>query len=142
MVGCPWMGSEREAKLWFSQAMADLDTARDNARSHPDAACFMAQQAAEKALKALELSASGTLTHTHSLDVLLQRLAELRVLTTEPDRKAVRELQQKNKEARYPDMLIDTYPAAYFLEQDAHEAIRHAEDIISAVRANLPFFPD
>lgn len=48
------MSGEREARLWFAQALADLDTARDNARSHPDAACLMAQQAAEKALKALE----------------------------------------------------------------------------------------
>lgn len=133
------MGSEREARLWFAQACADLATAKDNTHSHPDAACFMAQQAAEKALKSVELAAAGSITHTHSLEVLLRRLAELKALSKAPQQRAVRELQQKNKEARYPDMLIDTYPAAYFTEQDAEESVRHAEAILDTVRTDLPF---
>jgi HEPN domain-containing protein len=135
------VSGEREARLWFAQALADLDTAKDNARSHPDAACFMAEQAAERALKALELAATGSVTHTHSLDVLLGRLLELNALSTSLHRRAVRELQQKNKEARYPDMLIDTYPAAYFTPEDAAEAVHQAEEILDAVRADLPFVP-
>lgn len=133
------MSGEREARLWFAQALADLDTARDNAASHPDASCFMAHQAAEKAFKALEMAAAGGITHTHSLDVLYRRVRDLRVLSADLGRKAIRDLEQKNREARYPDMLIDTYPAAYFTEEDAREAIASGHEIVEAVRRDLPF---
>lgn len=45
------------AKDWFAQAARDLDQARDSrAAGRHEWACFAAQQAAEKALKALHLA--------------------------------------------------------------------------------------
>lgn len=47
-------GREREARRWWRQAGRDLDSARVNAEQGiHEVACFLAQQSAEKALKAL-----------------------------------------------------------------------------------------
>lgn len=62
------------AKDWFAQALRDLEQARDSrAAGRHEWACFAAQQAAEKAVKALHL-ALGQEAWGH---VVAQLLAEL-----------------------------------------------------------------
>ena len=57
-----------EVKKWLEQAKNDLHAARNSADSKNfDWACFQAQQAAEKALKALLLQKSGKIIKTHDL---------------------------------------------------------------------------
>ena len=66
------MGGKRkaEAARWFQQAVYDLKAARWNIEGgFHDTACFLAQQAGEKALKSLlyYLGARRTALLTHSL---------------------------------------------------------------------------
>lgn len=64
-----------EARRWFAQATSDLDCARVNLRERFFAqACFQAQQAAEKALKALRYARGERIVVGHSVLQQLQRL--------------------------------------------------------------------
>jgi len=52
----------REAEEWWGKARKDLETADYNLKGNMlDAAAFFAQQAAEKALKSLQIKSSGSL---------------------------------------------------------------------------------
>ena len=58
----------KEVKKWLEQAKSDLSAARNSADSKNfDWACFQAQQAAEKGLKALLLQKQGKIIKTHDL---------------------------------------------------------------------------
>ena len=65
------------ARAWLAKADSDLTAARrllEHAGPY-DAVCFHAQQAAEKALKALLAFASAPIPRTHNLEDLLQQCA-------------------------------------------------------------------
>lgn len=57
-----------ESKKWLEQAKSDLKAAQNSFKTKNfDWACFQAQQAAEKSLKALILRRQGKLIKTHDL---------------------------------------------------------------------------
>ena len=63
---------EDTASRWFDQAKWDLKAARDSeAAGNYEWACFQAQQAAEKALKAFLLAVGSMPPLTHSIRTLL-----------------------------------------------------------------------
>jgi HEPN domain-containing protein len=126
------------ALRWYRQAEADLATAEANRSAHPYAACFFAQQAAEKAMKALEVAESGSASRSHSIARLLERLTLLAGTIDERRAKALDRLYQ---ETRYPDVIPDFIPAEFFTVDDADEALSTARDILSAVRAVLRALP-
>lgn len=65
----------RRPEDWFRQAQRDLDAARHNrSGGHFEWACFLSQQAAEKAAKAL-FEAQGVEAWGHSVGALLEELA-------------------------------------------------------------------
>src|SRR5437899_4095260 len=67
----------RRPQDWLRQAELDLATARDNQRAgHHEWACFAAQQAAEKAVKAFHES-MGTEAWGHSVVELLRGLKDV-----------------------------------------------------------------
>ncbi|MBT9258277.1 MAG: HEPN domain-containing protein, partial [Clostridiales bacterium] len=74
------MNATDEARRWLEQARIDLDAAKSNKASHPYAACFLAQQAAEKAMKAVQLACTGTIARTYSLSRLEQMLQDMGVV--------------------------------------------------------------
>lgn len=58
----------KEAKSWLDKAEEDFSTAQDCLTSkHFDASAFHAQQAAEKALKALQIQTHGRFDKMHDL---------------------------------------------------------------------------
>ena len=62
-----------EARRWFLQAQRDLDDSRYSAAGERfNLACFLAQQSAEKALKALLYSAGAEAVWGHSVAELCQ----------------------------------------------------------------------
>lgn len=64
------------ARQWLRFAEGDLDSAKILAESPgvpPRNACYLAQQCAEKALKAVMIAANIELLRTHDLDALFQR---------------------------------------------------------------------
>ena len=72
----PPSAREAEARRWWRQARRDLESAELNARhERHEVACFLAQQAAEKALKAYLYAQGEDAVIGHSLLALLRRAA-------------------------------------------------------------------
>lgn len=128
------MGAREEAGKWISQAEADLRAARHNAQPFPHVACFLAQQAAEKALKGAQLALTGAVPRTHSLSELESGLASLGAVLEGIRARALRDLGRMYTEARYPDVLPDAVPADYFTPEDADEALAVSERAVTAAR--------
>lgn len=126
----------RRAGDWMRQAERDLRHAR-NALVAGDYewACFAAQQAAEKALRAL-YEQDGQEARGHSLVGLLQGLAT-RYPVPEPFLGWGRALTRYYLEARYPNGFPEGAPFEYFDEGMAQEAVDAAERILGWCRSHL-----
>src|SRR5438874_8975999 len=125
------MSSRRkaEATRWWQQAGHDLRAVRWNIQGGFYAtACFLAQQASEKALKSLlyYLGARRTALLTHSLVEMVQEAARkvesLRELLPES-----RELDLHYIPSRYPNGLPSGYPHAFYGRETAEKAVGAAE---------------
>lgn len=114
---------------WLKQAERDLENARYEARGgYFEMACFLSQQAAEKAVKALyqELGAEA---FGHSVAGLLQRLPE----EHRPSRRLIDLAHQLDKAyipTRYPNALPEGAPFEAYTEEEAMRLISYAEQII------------
>jgi len=126
------------ARAWFEQAEADLRAADLSASgSVNEWACFQAQQAGEKALKALLYGRGFTSIITHSLRRLVRECEALdgsfRVLGD-----AARLLDQHYIPTRYPNGLDEEMPPTRYYEKgDADVCLQSARSILALVR---PFF--
>jgi HEPN domain-containing protein len=119
---------------WLRQAHRDLEVARTTSQAGQyDWACFAAQQAAEKALKALyqHHHAEGW---GHMLDALIQGL-----LPNEPGLSAYLVMAKKLDKfyipTRYPNGLDRGAPADAYTQEEAVEAIAHAGRIVEFCQA-------
>jgi HEPN domain-containing protein len=101
-----------------------------------DTACFLAQQAAEKALKSLHyhLGSARRILLTHSVVTLLQRgVAKVPAL-----RKCFedgRDLDLHYVPSRYPNGLPSGYPHQFYGTETAGKAIAASQRIVAAVGA-------
>ena len=134
------MASKRqvEATRWWQQAVYDLQAVRWNIQGGFYAtACFLAQQASEKALKSLlyYLGARRTALLTHSLVEMVQegstRVSPLTALLDH-----ARELDLHYIPSRYPNGLPGGYPHQFYVQTMAEHALRAAETICAAVEAS------
>ncbi len=129
-------GRDVLARTWFEQAQADLRAAEDStATKHHEWACFQAQQAGEKALKAF-LSAHGrTSIVTHSVRRLVRECAAIELDELFPDLdEDARLLDQHFIPTRYPNALdAETAPAAYYDRKDAERCLKSARSIVDRV---------
>lgn len=124
------------ARDWFAQAERDLEQAEDSARAgRHEWACFAAQQAAEKAVKALHLRL-GQEAWGH---VVAQLLGEL-----PPAAAAPRDLIERGRvldnfyiPARYPNSHPAGAPFEHYGPLQSEEAIRHARQILAFVRPQM-----
>ena len=123
---------EAETRRWLAYARSDLEAAQELLKkpdSYPRQVCFLAQQAAEKGLKAALVFAGIGVPHSHDLDALRNFLPEgWRVKAEHPDLGA---LSVWAVEARYPG----DSPAA--VEADARKAAQHAQAVWESVCADL-----
>lgn len=123
--------SESEPRRWLAYADEDLQTARvelelDLPARHP---AFLAQQAAEKAIKACILAAGGTFPYTHDLPELIALVPPgWQVAQTDADLERLTEFAGR---PRYPD------PAYLVDEADAAKAVEDAKAVVDAARADL-----
>lgn len=125
-----------EAKRWFQQAFYDLQAVRWNIQGRfYDTACFLAQQAGEKALKSLLYyeGARRTALLTHSL-VEMIREGEKKVKALSRLLDQARELDLHYIPSRYPNGLPSGYPHQFYGKKLAQEAVIAAEKIFSSVR--------
>ncbi|MBI4276860.1 MAG: HEPN domain-containing protein [Armatimonadetes bacterium] len=121
------------SKDWFEQAERDLQTARwlVDGGFH-EWACFICQQAAEKAAKAVYQKLNGE-AWGHAVAALLGGL-EGRVHVSEAIIACGRMLDRFYIPARYPNSWERGGPKDYFARQDADDAIRCAEEILRFCR--------
>jgi HEPN domain-containing protein len=127
------LDAEKEYRRWLKQAEIDLDDARYSAQGgRYNLACFLSQQAAEKALKAYLYLRGNQLVWGHSV-------AELADDASGADAgfAALKEngsfLDRFYIPTRYPNGLPGGIPSESFNERDAEEAMQAAKDIIDAV---------
>ena len=123
---------------WLRQAGADLEHAELSAREGDNEwSCFAAQQAAEKAIKAVFLHCHGD-PWGHSLLALLQSLPE-EILKSLPPAllDSAKALDKDYIQTRYPNGFASGAPMDYFTERDALESIAHAKSILEFCRAQI-----
>lgn len=96
--------------------------------------CFSAQQAAEKALKAL-YQELHQVAWGHSVRGLLEKLSN--EFDTEPLMEGAKILDKYYIPARYPNGFDIGAPMDYFTEKEANEAIDYASKIIRFCEGNI-----
>ena len=121
---------------WFHQAEKDLEQAEDSRHSgRHEWACFAAQQAAEKAVKALHLH-SGQEAWGHVIAKLLDELPESVGAAKGLIDKA-RVLDNFYIPARYPNSHPEGAPYEHYGPLQSGEAIQYASEIIEFVRSKM-----
>ncbi len=126
--------SENSSLRWLKQAEADFDAAKDSLKSeHFEWACFQAQQAAEKALKAFLYSQGLRAIITHSIAELLMKAQKY--VSFDIPLKQAKALDSYYIPTRYPNGLPGTsIPARYYSKEDAELCINYAELILKSVK--------
>lgn len=124
------------AQDWFRQAEQDVEQAQASREAgRHEWACFAAQQAAEKAVKALHLH-EGQEAWGHVIAKLLQELPETVHLTEElVDRGRV--LDNFYIPARYPNSHPEGPPFEHFGPLQSTTALDHARAILEFVRTQM-----
>ncbi|MDI6873748.1 HEPN domain-containing protein [Candidatus Solincola sp.] len=124
---------QREFKRWLEQAYSDLDDAEFNAGGRRyNLACFLAQQAAEKALKAYLYLQGNQVVWGHSVAELVDDARQYD--------SSFHQLRDKGAfldrfyiPTRYPNGLPGGIPRDAFTSKDALEAVSTAREIADFV---------
>ncbi|HNQ26211.1 MAG TPA: HEPN domain-containing protein [Methanoregulaceae archaeon] len=120
----------------MEQSIRDLQMAKNAAASDfPEWACFIAQQAAEKAIKAV-YQKKGGVAWGHSVVDLLQGLPGDCDVPTDL-LKVARNLDRWYIQARYPDGFPQGKPGDYVDREDAEDAISGAGRILQFCKGLL-----
>lgn len=122
-------------KDWLDQAERDLQRAQiDVQYSYWEWACFTAQQAAEKAVKALLMN-RGFTVWGHAITPMLRQFKGVTV-----PKKMIEHAQLLDAyyiPTRYPNGFPEGKPADYFNEQKAKEAVGAAGELIRFCKDHL-----
>ena len=119
---------ERSAD-WMDEARGDLEHAQSDLKGgFYNWACFSAQQAAEKAVKAV-FQKMGAEAWGHSVADLLQELAG-RHPVPETLREGALELDKAYIPSRYPNAHPSGSPRSRYTREEARRLIGHAENVI------------
>jgi HEPN domain-containing protein len=126
-----------EAERWVAQAENDLAFAEHGLGLGFFAqTCFLAQQSAEKAAKALHYARGARIVMGHSVDGLLAPLeSDLPKLGALRD--GAKELDQHYLPTRYPNGLPGNVPFRAYTAEQARRALGQARSIVAFARAAL-----
>jgi HEPN domain-containing protein len=126
-----------ESQRWFHQAVHDLDDARYNLDGNRfNVACFLAQQAAEKFLKAYLYANTEEEIWGHSIHELCSDVAAINSEFSNLCERW-RTLDQYYIATRYPDSLPGGIPSEVFNVEDAQRAVSIAESIAAEIQNRL-----
>ena len=129
--------SRHEAERWLGQAERDLDDARFLASgSRFNSCCFLAQQAAEKALKAFLYLQRVEFVWGHSVVELCDDASHFDSAFTALKKHAA-SLDKYYIPTRYPNGLPGGLPADAFQKDDAEMAVEKAVKIIEYVKKSF-----
>jgi HEPN domain-containing protein len=121
---------------WLNQALRDLEQAKESRESgRHEWACFAAQQAAEKAVKALHLYMHQE-AWGHVIAKLLQELPNFADIPKDLIDKA-KVLDNFYIPPRYPNSHPEGAPFEHYGPLQSEEAIRYASEIIEFVRTKM-----
>jgi HEPN domain-containing protein len=122
-----------EAQRWLKQALYDRDAAR-LARDHGfhEHACFLAQQSAEKGLKAFLYARGLGPVLGHSTLVLVRECAALEI-SFAPLESACRRLDQLYIPTRYPNGLPGSIPHDFYDRGLADQALADLDTVLGCV---------
>jgi len=126
-----------EGRRWYDQAGHDMRAAAlMHDHGFHETACFLAQQATEKALKAYLYAQGERPVIGHATHQLVQRCAEY-----DPDfgllLDGCRQLDQYYIPTRYPNGLPDGIPHDLYTEEQAARALTVAQTVIAQVGRKL-----
>jgi HEPN domain-containing protein len=123
----------QEARRWIAQARHDADAAALNAREgYAALACFLAQQATEKALKAYLYGQGERAVIGHATYLLLRRCLDYEA-SFELFRDICRRLDQYYISTRYPNGLPGGIPHEVYTQTQAGEAISGVRQVLDQV---------
>jgi len=129
--------NEEEAKRWLQQAKRDLDDAIFSKEGQRyNLACFLSQQAAEKAIKAYLYSQGAEFVWGHSVAELINDATQFDKSFVEI-KKEGGSLDKYYIPTRYPNGLPGGIPSEAFIEEDAISAINKATKIIKFVEEKI-----
>ncbi len=121
---------------WIEQAEGDLDHARsDMAGGFYNWACFSAQQAAEKAVKAV-FQKMGAEAWGHSVSDLLTELSKHQSLSEDLINASL-ELDKAYIPTRYPNAHPSGSPKTRYTKEEARRLIEYAANIINFCKGIL-----
>jgi HEPN domain-containing protein len=125
--------NETEFERWFAQARDDLKAARDSRKAgHHEWACFQAQQAAEKAIKAFLFLHGKRQFISHSIQDLLGEADKLNAAFGSVSN--ARRLDAYYIPTRYPNGLPGTVrPHEFYDEKEAAECLRLAQSVVTLI---------
>ncbi len=124
------------ARDWFAQSERDLQQAQDSLNAeHHEWACFAAQQAAEKAVKALHLSLGQEAWGR----VVARLLVELPPSVAVPEvlRDKARVLDAHYMPPRYPNGHPEGAPFEHYGRLQSEQATMYASEILEFVRSRM-----
>lgn len=129
--------AREEAQRWLDQAREDLKWAnRLGEEGGYHIACFLAQQVAEKAVKAFLYSQGESPVLGHSVAALAQRAGtHSEEIARRADSWGI--LDGYYVPTRYPNGLPDSIPAHVYNRAAAAEAVRLAKDAVDTVAGIL-----
>lgn len=130
--------TEAEGRRWFQQATDDLHTAtklREIGIHY--AACFFAQQAAEKALKSVLYAAGAERVRGHAVVELADEAARVNASLAGLSDEAA-PLDAYYIPTRYPNGLAGGVASRVFQAEDSERALRLAARVVNSVRTSLP----
>lgn len=129
--------NQQEADRWLRQAQHDLRAAEVNRQAEfPEIACFLAQQAAEKALKAYLYAQGERVVIGHATHLLIRQCAQYDQ-AFDALRDACRYLDQYYISTRYPNGLPGGIPHEVFTDAQAQEALVRAGQVLDQVGRSL-----
>jgi len=128
---------EEEGKRWLRQAERDLDDARYAFKGKRyNLTCFLAQQAAEKALKGYLYAQGAELVMGHSVRELCVNAADFDEDFVQLGSE-IAALDQYYIPTRYPNALPGGVPFEAYNAADGERALSLAEEALGIVRAKL-----